>query len=150
MVRWEDYSYNQTRDINRTFKFEDFKGYTNENYMTGDEMPVDYDSRNDKHAKRESTVDTDTDLSIATLRHNIMRSYLEVSEWLGDGAIQYGSQNGYVSRKMSLCWLFDAIRALINWKLANQDKWAEVDIHPLVMDSGSIHERFLAKGEEST
>ena len=51
---------------------------------------------------------------------------------------------------MSLCWLFDAIRALINWKLANQDKWAEVDIHPLVMDSGSIHERFLGEGEESS
>ena len=60
-----------------------------------------------------------------------MRSYLEVSEWLGDGATAYGSQNGFVSRKMSLAWLFNAIKALINWKLANQDKWAEVDIHPL-------------------
>jgi len=63
-----------------------------------------------------------------------MRSYLEVSEWLGDGATMYGSHNGYVSRKMSLAWLFNAIKALINWKLANNDKWAEVDIHPLVKD----------------
>ena len=64
-----------------------------------------------------------------------MWSYLEVSEWLGDGATAYGSQNGFVSRKMSLAWLFNAIKALINWKLANQDKWAEVDIHPLVTDT---------------
>ena len=60
-----------------------------------------------------------------------MRSYLEVSEWLGDGALQYGSHNGFVSRKMSLGWLFCAIRALINWKMQSHDKYAEVDIHPL-------------------
>lgn len=83
-----------------------------------------------------------------------MWSYLEVSEWLGDEAIFYGSQNGFVSRKMSLAWLFNAIKALINWKLANQDKWAEVDIHPLVTngtdDLEGVHERFLAKDEPST
>ena len=60
-----------------------------------------------------------------------MRSYLEVSEWLGDAALQYGSHNGDVSRKMSLRWLFDAIRALINWKMQSHDKFAEVDIDPL-------------------
>jgi hypothetical protein len=32
---------------------------------------------------------------------------------------------------MSLAWLFNSIKALINWKLANNDKWAEADIHPL-------------------
>ena len=81
-----------------------------------------------------------------------MRSYVEVSEWLGDGALQYGSHNGFVSRKMSLCWLFDAIRALINWKLASQDKWAEKDIHPLDVlstSSGGHNERFLPDGETS-
>lgn len=31
--------------------------------------------------------------------------------------MEYGSHNGYVSRKMSLAWLFNAIRALINWKM---------------------------------
>lgn len=43
---------------------------------------------------------------------------------------------------MSLRWLFDAIRALINWKMQSQDKWAEVDIHPLDVgrkdDNGNI------------
>ena len=70
-----------------------------------------------------------------------MWSYLEVSEWLGDGATAYGSQNGFVSRKMSLAWLFNAIKALINWKLANQDKWAEVDIHPLVTNEYELRSR---------
>ena len=89
-----------------------------------------------------------------TLRHNIMRSYLEVSEWLGDGATQYGSHNGYVSRKMSLAWLFNAIRALINWQI-NRDANADLDIHPL-MDEGvddfgnPIRERFLYDNEKST
>ena len=72
-----------------------------------------------------------TTLDINTLRHNIMKSYIEVSEWLGDGALQYGSRNGYVSRKMSLSWLFNAVKALINWKMQGNDKFAEVDIHPL-------------------
>ena len=39
---------------------------------------------------RDSAEDVAT-LDINTLRHNIMRSYLEVSEWLGDAALQYGS-----------------------------------------------------------
>ena len=87
-------------------------------------------------------------LDIDTLRHNIMKSYLEVSEWLGDGALQYGSHNEYVSRKMSLSWLFNAIKALINWKLASQDKWAEADINPLNLtrerdtDQREIYEGF--------
>ena len=97
-------------------------------------------------------------LEIDDLRHNIMRSYIEVSEWLGDGATEYGSQNGYVSRKMSMAWLFNAIKALINWKLNCQDKWAEADIHPLnTGDEASedaqgnvIRERFLNRGEVST
>ena len=89
-----------------------------------------------------------------TLRHNIMRSYIEVSEWLGDGATQYGSHNGYVSRKMSLAWLFNSIRALINWKI-NRDANADLDIHPLmnegVDDFGNpIRERFLYDNEKST
>lgn len=77
-----------------------------------------------------------------------MRSYIEVSEWLGDGATQYGSHNGYVSRKMSLRWLFDAIRALINYKMSNQDRYAEKDIYPLNVDAPH-HERFLDGSEES-
>ena len=80
-------------------------------------MPIEYDSMTDYHAKIEQDVDDPTNLDQITLRHNIMRSYLEVSEWLGDAALEYGSHNGYVSRKMSLRWLFDAIRALINWKM---------------------------------
>ena len=91
-------------------------------------MPQEYDSSRDAHALDETDVDNPTTLDVDTLYHNIMRSYIEVSEWLGDGAVQYGSRNGYVSRKMSLAWLFDSIKALINWKLANQEKWAEVDI----------------------
>ena len=75
--------------------------------------------------------DDNTTLDVNALRHNIMRSYLEVSEWLGDAAADYGSHNGYVSRKMSLAWLFDAIRALINWKMKNQAGYGEADITPL-------------------
>ena len=82
------------------------------------------------HAK-EIDGSVDVDLDKETLLHNMMRSYIEVSEWLGDGALKYGSHNGFVSRKMSMCWLFDAIRALINFKLGIQDKYAEKDIHPL-------------------
>ena len=86
-------------------------------------MPAPYNAEDDEHAQEEDK-DELTNLDIDTLRHNIMRSYLEVSEWLGDGATQYGSHNGYVSRKMSLAWLFNAIRALINWKGDNSEKWA--------------------------
>ena len=94
------------------------------------------------------------DLDTETLRHNIMRSYIEVSEWLGDGATEYGSRNGYVSRKMSMSWLFCAIRALINWKMNSQDKWGEVNIRPLVVNGiegeTGIKERFLESSEVST
>lgn len=79
---------------------------------------------------------------------NIMRSYIEVSEWLGDGASAYGSHNGYVSRKMSLCWLFDAMRALINFKMNVTGKYAEMDIHPLATNE-PYYERFLGKEEKS-
>ena len=79
-------------------------------------MPVPYDSENDEHAQEEDK-DELTNLDIDALRHNVMKSYVEVSEYLGEKAIDYGSHNGYVSRKMSLAWLFNAIRALINWKM---------------------------------
>lgn len=72
-------------------------------------------------------------LDINTLRHNIMRSYIEVSEWLGEAAAKYGSHNEYVSRKMSFRWLFNAIKGLINWKMSSYDKWAEADIYPLTV-----------------
>ena len=125
----------------RTFNYKEFVGYRNTG--TTDEMPVNYDSSQDEHALEQGN-DKQTTLDSNTLRHNIMRSYFEVSEWLGDGAVEYGSHNGFVSRKMSLAWLFDAIRALINWKMKSQDKWAEVDIHPLITDGrGGIRERFL-------
>jgi len=139
---WEEYSYNKNRSIDRTFDFRKFTGYTNT--RTADEMVREYDSRDDVHTRDDASAHDFTTLDIETLRHNIMRSYIEVSEWLGDGATQYGSHNGFVSRKMSMAWLFCAIRALINWKLANQDIWAEVDIHPLSEDN---RERFLMNGE---
>lgn len=108
-------------------------------------MPVGYDSRGDAHTLDETDVDNPTTLDVDTLYHNIMRSYIEVSEWLGDAALEYGSHNGYVSRKMSFSWLFNSIKALINWKLANQEKWAEVNITPF-----GAKERFLAANETST
>lgn len=117
-----------------TFSFSNFVGVRNNETCPNDEMPRKYNASGDQHAREEDSEQNPTTLDKNTLRHNIMRSYLEVSEWLGDGALQYGSHNGFVSRKMSLAWLFNAIKALINWKLANQDKWAEVDIHPLVVD----------------
>ena len=138
MDLWGEAVENIKRDMDRSFKFDDFKGYT-KSEMRRDEMVQRYDASEDLHTKAsniESGNDDDTDLDVDTLRHNIMWSYLEVSEWLGDGATSYGSQNGFVSRKMSLAWLFNAIKALINWKLANQDKWAEEDIHPLMIDDG--------------
>ncbi len=90
-------------------------GYTN----TGDadEMPINYDASSDEHALEPKDDDGITDLDKDTLRHNVMKSYVEVSEYLGEKAMEYGSHNGYVSRKMSLAWLFNAIRALINWKM---------------------------------
>ena len=154
IVHWNESRENLQRDIDRTFNWKEFNGY--QNTRTRDEMVLDYDSRDDAHT-RETPDDYDmTNLDVDTLRHNIMRSYLEVSEWLGVGAEQYGSHNGYVSRKMSLAWLFNAVKALISWKVQNQNKWAEADIHPLVVDgredaSGhQIRERFLDRNESST
>ena len=80
-------------------------------------MPIDYDASSDEHALVQKDDDDITDLDKDTLRHNVMKSYVEVSEYLGEKAMEYGSHNGYVSRKMSLAWLFNAIRALINWKM---------------------------------
>lgn len=101
--------------MDRTFDFRKFKGYRNS--RTSDEMVQEYDASDDVHALSENEDSILVDLDVETLRHNIMRSYIEVSEWLGDGATEYGSRNGYVSRKMSMSWLFCAIRALINWKM---------------------------------
>ena len=142
--QWGEIQENLTRDIDRSFKWSEFRGYTNS--RSNDEMVRRYGEGTDAHVEREGEEDPAT-LDINMLRHNIMRSYLEVSEWLGDGALQYGSHNGFVSRKMSLAWLFNAVKALINWKLANQDKWAEKDIHPL--DTTTYNERFLSSGESS-
>lgn len=162
---WKEYPYNKQRDIDRSFDYKEFVGYTDS--RSADEMVREYNAKDDLHAKPGMSIrDPQTTMDVETLRHNIMRSYLEVSEWLGDGAAEYGSHNGFVSRKMSLAWLFNAVKALINWKLANQDKWAEVNIHPL--DTGTwnpttnrweftqdenqrnICERFLGPGEVST
>lgn len=141
IVAWEEFPYNLARGIDRSFKFTEFKGVTNT--TTRDEMPIEYDASDDEHTKDED-IDNPTTLDKQTLYHNIMRSYIEVSEWLGDAATEYGSHNGYVSRKMSMAWLFDAIKALINWKLANQHKWAEEDIQPF-----DKKERFLGENEPS-
>lgn len=157
MDLWGEAAENLQRSTNRSFDYKDFVGYQKSN-LRRDEMVQRYDASEDVHAKAanaEVGADDDTDLDIDTLRHNIMWSYLEVSEWLGGGATAYGSHNGYVSRKMSLAWLFNAIKALINWKLANQDKWAEKDIYPLSVNSPSHpdnpghNERFLEGNEES-
>ena len=80
-------------------------------------MPINYDASSDEHALVQKDDDSITDIDKDTLRHNVMKSYVEVSEYLGEKATEYGSHNGYVSRKMSLAWLFNAIRALINWKM---------------------------------
>ena len=109
-------------------------------------MPREYDASTDQHARPAQENETLLDLDVNTLRHNIMRSYLEVSEWLGDGAEAYGSHNGYVSRKMSLAWLFNAIKALINWKLQHMAKPGEKDIIPLDVAHG---EKFLGAGGTS-
>lgn len=106
----------KVRDIDRVFDYTKFKGYRND-IESMDEKPIEYDSSIDLHAKRNT--DQKVDLDKKELLHNIMKSYIEVSEWLGDGCTEYGSHNGYVSRKMSLAWLFDAIRALINFKMDN-------------------------------
>ena len=139
MDLWGEVAENVTRSMDRSFDYNDFVGYQ-KSELRGDEMPMEYDASTDAHANSARNVD-DTNLDVDTLRHNIMWSYLEVSEWLGDGATAYGSHNGYVSRKMSLAWLFNAIKALINWKLANQDKWAEEDIHPLVTDEYELRNK---------
>lgn len=143
---WSEYPYNLGRTTNdRSFKYTEFKGVTNTT-SNADEMPKEYDGTGEGHAEDHSDLDDPTTLDVDTLRHNIMLSYLEVSEWLGDGSTEYGSHNGFVSRKMSMAWLFDAIRALINWKLNNQDKWAEVDITPLDVEN---FEGFLDSGQSS-
>lgn len=134
----------KVRDIDRVFDYTKFKGYRND-IESGDEKPIEYDSSIDLHAKRNT--DQKVDLDKKELLHNIMKSYIEVSEWLGDGCTEYGSHNGYVSRKMSLAWLFDAIRALINFKMDNQDRYAEKDIHPLSIEEHN--ERFLHEGQTS-
>ena len=153
IVRWTETQANQDRQQDRVFKFREFNGYANSE--DGDEMPVEYDASEDEHTKDDSD-NHPTTLDKEDLRHNIMRSYIEVSEWLGDEATKFGSHNGYVSRKMSMCWLFDSIRALINFKLNNQDRYAEEDIYPLTFDDSSepelngVTERFLTKGESSS
>lgn len=141
MELWGESSVNKVRDIDRTFNWREFQGYTNS--RSKDEMVEKYGADSDYHAENSDDNADPVTLDINTLRHNIMKSYLEVSEWLGDGALQYGSHNGYVSRKMSLAWLFNAVKALINWKLENRDKWAEVDIHPLDLNH---KECFLPNG----
>lgn len=151
IVEWYESQENLSRELDRTFSWKDFKGFTNR--AGGDEMVEDYDAATDEHALSGS--EDGFDLDSDTLRHNIMRSYLEVSEWLGDGALVYGSHNGFVSRKMSLAWLFCAIRALINWKMNNTDKYAEVDIEPLdAYDPSKVgvsgRESFLPSGVLST
>ena len=153
IVRWTETQANQDRQQDRVFKFREFNGYANSE--DGDEMPVEYDASEDEHTKDDSD-NHPTTLDKEDLRHNIMRSYIEVSEWLGDEATKFGSHNGYVSRKMSMCWLFDSIRALINFKLNNQDRYAEEDIYPLTFDDSSepelngVTERFLTNGESSS
>lgn len=168
MDLWGEAAENIQRSMDRSFDYKDFVGYQ-KSEMRRNEMVERYNASTDEHAREANSevgASDDTDLDVDTLRHNIMWSYLEVSEWLGDGATAYGSQNGFVSRKMSLAWLFNAIKALINWKLANQDKWAEVDIHPLTIPKWNVElgkwdyetdsngrnicERFLNSGEEST
>ena len=149
IAEWYEYRENLARDIDRTFNFREFQGYTNS--RTTDEMVYSYDAANDQHTKDDNKDTALVDLDVETLRHNIMKSYIEVSEWLGDGATEYGSRNGYVSRKMSLSWLFCSIRALINWKMNSQDRYGEVNIRPLVDDPATgIRERFLGASECST
>lgn len=132
MDMWGEAVENLRRTKKRTFDYRNFKGYQ-KSILPHDEMPDGYDASEDEHAK-DTPVEDPTNLDRDTLRHNIMRSYLEVSEWLGDGATAYDSHNGYVSRKMSLAWLFNAIKALINWKLDHMPTYGEVDIKPLVTD----------------
>lgn len=140
-----------SRPQDRTFRFTEFNGYVNSE--DGDGLPVEYSALDDEHARDSDDEDKyPTNLRSKDLMHNVMRSYIEVSEWLGDEATKFGSHNGYVSRKMSLCWLFDSIRALINFKQNIQDKYAEADIRPLVLndDLNKVYERFLDTGEVSS
>ena len=82
--QWGEIQENLTRDIDRSFKWSEFSGYTNS--RSNNEMVRRYGEGTDAHVEREGEEDPAT-LDINTLRHNIMRSYLEVSEWLGDGAL---------------------------------------------------------------
>lgn len=141
----------KVRDIDRVFDYTQFRGYRND-ITSRDEKPLEYDSSLDVHAKRDT--DQKVDLGKNELLHNIMKSYIEVSEYLGDGSTEYGSHNGYVSRKMSLAWLFDAVRALINFKMDNSDRYAQKDIYPLSIGSPDSenkghNERFLPEGQTS-
>jgi hypothetical protein len=45
MELWGESVENTSRDIDRTFKYTDFQGYTNS--RTRDEMPIAYDARGD-------------------------------------------------------------------------------------------------------
>ena len=143
---WDEFTTELDRSIRRTFNYTELQGYTNNPQDTDVEMPIEYNARNDVHAREiqsEPLVSVDSDL----LMHNALKSYLEVSEWVGDGdyAAMCGTHNGYVSRKMSLRWLFDSIRALINFRVdIEKNKYAQETIYPLV---GS--ERFLSAEETS-
>ena len=81
---WSEFPYNLGRQTNdRSFKYTEFKGVSNVT-STRDEMPGEYDANEDGHAENSIDLDDPTTLDIETLRHNIMLSFLEVSEWLGD------------------------------------------------------------------
>ena len=84
MELWGESIENQVRDINRSFNWREFKGYTNS--RSRDELPVDYNAKDDVHTEDRDDKQDPVTLDVNTLRHNIMRSYIEVSEWLGDAA----------------------------------------------------------------
>lgn len=88
MDLWGEAAENIKRSMDRSFDFNTFVGYQKSD-LRGDELPIEYDASTDLHTEESS--EENTDLDIDTLRHNIMWSYLEVSEWLGDGATAYGS-----------------------------------------------------------
>lgn len=111
-----------------------------------DDRLQEYQAEDDQHARGATTSLALDNLDAETVVHNAMRSYFEVSEWLGDGATAYGSHNGYVSRKVSMAWLFDAIRAIVTYKQSNSSGKGDRDIYPLDVDRG---ECFLAEGKTS-
>ena len=84
MELWGESIENQVRDINRSFNWREFKGFTNS--RSRDELPVDYNAKDDVHTEDRDDKQDPVTLDVNTLRHNIMRSYIEVSEWLGDAA----------------------------------------------------------------